>query len=190
MNLRGGIGTLLALVMRMRHVLSNRQRDVYRGVSMKPNSKDVAFPTRNNNLLKLCVCAGLMTLLGFGILSTVQATQDQSGVPILKFTPEGSIVNFNVSASVPMAGKFDKWDASLAFTSREFSTGVLDIKIDAASVNTGSGMKDGKLRSKDFFDAKDDPYLENRDYMILVIGKAQKKFSEPFDSRGGKVGRE
>jgi polyisoprenoid-binding protein YceI len=30
----------------------------------------------------------------------------------------------------------------------------LDIKIQAATVNTGSGMKDEKLKSKDFFDVK------------------------------------
>jgi polyisoprenoid-binding protein YceI len=38
-------------------------------------------------------------------------------------------------------------------------TGVLDIKIQADSVNTGSGMKDGKLKSKDFFNADQDPLI-------------------------------
>jgi len=35
----------------------------------------------------------------------------------------------------------------------------LDIKIQADSVNTGSGMKDGKLKSKDFFNVKQDPLI-------------------------------
>jgi polyisoprenoid-binding protein YceI len=35
----------------------------------------------------------------------------------------------------------------------------LDIKIQADSVNTGSGIKDGKLKSKDFFDVKQDPLI-------------------------------
>jgi polyisoprenoid-binding protein YceI len=35
-------------------------------------------------------------------------------------------------------------------TIEELSTAVLDIKIQAATVDTGSGMKDGKLKSKDF----------------------------------------
>jgi polyisoprenoid-binding protein YceI len=35
----------------------------------------------------------------------------------------------------------------------------LDIKVEAASVNTGSGMKNDKLKSKDFFDVKNDPYI-------------------------------
>ncbi len=49
-------------------------------------------------------------------------------------------------------GNFDKWDAKLTLTSPDPTTGVLDIKIYAATVNTGSGMKDDKLKSKDFFD--------------------------------------
>ena len=48
-----------------------------------------------------------------------------------------------------IAGKFDQWDATLTFPSTDVTTGVLDIKIQAASVNTGSGMKNGKLKGKD-----------------------------------------
>jgi polyisoprenoid-binding protein YceI len=62
-----------------------------------------------------------------------------------------------VKSSVDVEGHFDKWDATLTFTSPNVSTGVLDIKIQAASVNTGSGFKDDKLKSKDFFDVKQDP---------------------------------
>ena len=58
-----------------------------------------------------------------------------------------------------LVGTFDKWDATLTFTSPDVTTGVLDIKIQADSVNTGSGMKDGKLKSKDFFDVKEDPLI-------------------------------
>jgi polyisoprenoid-binding protein YceI len=54
-----------------------------------------------------------------------------------------------VKSSVDIEGHFEKWDATLTFTSPKISTGVLDIKIQAATVNTGSGMKDDKLKSKD-----------------------------------------
>jgi polyisoprenoid-binding protein YceI len=60
---------------------------------------------------------------------------------------------------VDLTGAFDRWDASLTFTSPEAESGVLDVKIQAASVNTGSGMKDGKLKSKDFFDVKNNPLI-------------------------------
>ena len=78
-------------------------------------------------------------------------------VPVIKFSTEDSSVKFAVKASVAINGTFDKWDATLTFTSTDPTTGVLDIKIQADSVNTGSGMKDGKLKSKDFFNADQDP---------------------------------
>jgi polyisoprenoid-binding protein YceI len=59
-----------------------------------------------------------------------------------------------VRASVNITGKFDKWVASLTFTSPEETTGVLEITIQAASVDTGSSMKNGKLKGKDFFDSR------------------------------------
>ena len=151
---------------------------------MKRNCQNVRFRNRNTSVLAFCLFVTVMTLLGFGILSAVQTTQDQSGVPVFKFSPEGSVVNFNVSASVAIAGKFDKWDATLVFTSRELSTGVLDIKIDAASVNTGSGMKDNKLRSKDFFDAKEDPYITFHSNKIEQTGPDTFDVSGTFTIRG------
>jgi polyisoprenoid-binding protein YceI len=55
--------------------------------------------------------------------------------------------------------KFDKWDAKLTFTSTDETTGVLEIKIEAASVDTGSGFKNGKLKSKDFFNVDENPFI-------------------------------
>jgi polyisoprenoid-binding protein YceI len=66
--------------------------------------------------------------------------------PVFEITPVDSTMKFDVKASVAIAGKFDKWDATLTFTSPELSTAVLDIKIQAASVDTGSGMKKSRLR--------------------------------------------
>jgi polyisoprenoid-binding protein YceI len=79
--------------------------------------------------------------------------------PVYVVTPVQSSIKFGVKASVAIDGTFDKWTATLTFPSPDVTTGVLYIKIDAASVNTGSGMKDGKLKSKDFFDVEQDPYI-------------------------------
>jgi polyisoprenoid-binding protein YceI len=70
----------------------------------------------------------------------------------LTCTPVKSTIRFGVKASVPIEGVFDKWDATLTFTSDHAEDGVLDVKIQAGSVNSGSGLKDGKLKSKDVFD--------------------------------------
>ena len=96
-----------------------------------------------------------LCLLTFASLST----QAQSQVPVFQTTPETSSIKFYVKASVALVGNFDKWDATLKFKSADVTTGVLDIKIQAATVNTGNGIKDGKLKSKDFFNVDQDPYI-------------------------------
>jgi polyisoprenoid-binding protein YceI len=59
-------------------------------------------------------------------------------VPVFKITTDDSSIKFSVKASVAVNGTFDKWDAALTFTSTDVTTGVLDIKIQADSINTGS----------------------------------------------------
>src|SRR5215472_16409958 len=92
----------------------------------------------------------------FGVLfflaSAVFPSLSRAQVPVFKIMKEDSSVKFSVKASVAINGAFDKWDATLTFTSTDVTTGVLDIKVQADSINTGSGMKNDKLKGKDFFD--------------------------------------
>jgi len=114
-------------------------------------------------------------------LSRAQAAAD---VPVLKITPEGSIMHFAVKASISIEGTFDQWDSTLTFTSTDVSTGVLDVKIAADGVNTGSGMKDGKLKGKDFFDAKHDPYITFHSTKLEQTGPATFVLPGTFTIRG------
>src|SRR5215510_389031 len=93
------------------------------------------------------------------LASPAVRAQSKSSAPVYKIAPVQSKIQFGVKASVSIEGTFDKWDANLTFTSPDVSTGVLDEKIQAASVNTGSGMKDDELKSEKFFNVKDDPYI-------------------------------
>lgn len=94
------------------------------------------------------------------LASTLLPAVSRAQVPVFAISPTpDSQVTFFVKASVSLKGTFDKWDTTLTFTSPDITTGVLDIKIQADSVNSGSGMKDGKLKSKDFFDVKTDPLI-------------------------------
>jgi polyisoprenoid-binding protein YceI len=93
------------------------------------------------------------------LASAALAPVGQAQVPVFAISTEDSSVKFFVKAAVALEGNFDKWDATVRFTSPDVTAGVLDIKIQADSVNTGSGMKDGKLKSKDFFNAKQDPLI-------------------------------
>jgi polyisoprenoid-binding protein YceI len=126
----------------------------------------------------------LLILLGFAILAVSQTAPAAEDVPIVKITPENSTIKFAVKASVAIEGQFDKWDASLTFTSTDVTTGVLDIKIDAASVNTGSGMKDGKLKGKDFFNVQEDPYITFRSTKVVQTGPTTFDVPGTFTIRG------
>ena len=74
-----------------------------------------------------------------------------SQVPTYEFTPTESSVKFGVDSSVSIKGIFEKWNASIKFSSRDVRSAAIDIEIEADSVNTGSHMKDNKLKGKDFF---------------------------------------
>ena len=104
--------------------------------------------------------------------------------PVFAIAPEESTIKFFVNASVSLEGSFDKWDASLTFTSPDASTGTLDIKIQAASVNTGSGLKDDKLKSKDFFDVGQDPVITFKSTKIVRTGPNTYAVQGNFTIRG------
>jgi polyisoprenoid-binding protein YceI len=114
----------------------------------------------------------------------VLPTGSQEKGPILEISKQESSMKFSVKASVAIEGKFDKWDATMTFPSTDVTTGVLDIKIDAASVNTGSGMKDDKLKSKDFFNAKDDPYITFHSDKVVQTGPNTFELPGKFTIRG------
>ena len=123
----------------------------------------------------------VLSLLASATLPSVSRAQ---GVPVFKITPDTSTIKFFVKASVALEGNFKKWDATLTFTSTDVSTGVLDIKIYADSVDTGSGMKDGKLKSKDFFDVEKDPYITFHSTKIVQTGSNTFEVDGNFSIRG------
>jgi polyisoprenoid-binding protein YceI len=115
--------------------------------------------------------------------ATLPAIAQAQG-PVFAITPGESTVQFSVKASVAIEGKFEKWTATLTFPSPDVTTGVMDIKIQADSVNTGSGMKDDKLKSKDFFNAKDDPYITFHSDKIVQTGPTTFEMPGKFTIRG------
>jgi polyisoprenoid-binding protein YceI len=105
-------------------------------------------------------------------------------VPVFKVTPDQSSVKFYVKASVALAGDFKKWNAALTFTSPDVTSGSLDIEIQAASVDSGSGMKDDKLKSKDFFDVAENPLITFKSSSIVQTGPATFNVPGTFTIRG------
>ena len=120
----------------------------------------------------------------FLLVSALLPSLARAEAPVFQVTPQTSSVTFYVQASVSIKGTFDKWDSTLTFTSPDVSTGVLTIKIQAASVNTGSGMKDGKLKGKDFFNADEDPLITFVSKKIVETGPNTFEVDGDFTIRG------
>ena len=124
--------------------------------------------------------AALVILLS-ALLPSVSFAQD---VPVFAITPVESTIKFNVAASVPINGTFGKWNATLTFTSPDVTTAVLDVEIQAATVDTGSGLKNGKLKGPDFFDVLNNPLITFKSTKIVQTGPTTFEVDGNFTIRG------
>src|ERR1700756_2365702 len=126
------------------------------------------------------VLASAACLMAF--LASARASYAQ--VPTYEFTPVESNIKFGVESSVSIQGVFEKWNASIKFSSRDIRSAVLDIEIEAGSVNTGSHMKDNKLKGKDFFNVKESPLITFKSTKIVQTGPYAFDIEGNFTIRG------
>src|SRR6516165_5977318 len=148
-----------------RRVLANR---------FAGNERDLAR-ARTRGLTPVILC-----LLAFCALPSANRAQ----VPVYEVTPLESTIKFGVESSVPIKGTFEKWKASLKFSSPDVGSAVLDIEIQADSVDTGNGMKNNKLKSKDFFNAKDSPMITFKSTKVVQTGPNTFDVEGDFTIRG------
>ena len=125
-------------------------------------------------LVAICLLASIL-------IPSLSRAQD---VPVFAITPVQSSMKFNVKASVPISGTFDQWNATLTFASTDVTSGVLDVEIQAASVDTGSSLKDGKLKSADFFDVANNPLISFKSTKISQTGPNTFELDGNFTIRG------
>ena len=117
-----------------RSVLANRFA-ANENRSRTANERDLAR-ARTCRLRMVILC-----LLAFCALPSANRAQ----VPVYEVTPVESTIKFGVESSVPIKGTFEKWNATLTFSSTDVRSAVLDIEIQADSVNRGSGIKNNYL---------------------------------------------
>src|SRR5271155_3841679 len=126
----------------------------------------------------------LSCLLASVLFSPLTRAQTPAGAPVFEVTPVHSNIRFQVKASVDIKGRFDKWGATLTFQSPDVSTGALEIRIQADSVDTGSGMKNGKLKGKDFFDVEHSPVITFKSTKVVRTGHDSYEVDGDFTIRG------
>lgn len=124
--------------------------------------------------------SAILCVLAVSILPPICCAQ----APVFSVIPAESSVRFSVKSSVSIVGKFDKWDATLTFPSTDVTTGVLHIQIDAATVDTGSGMKNNKLKGKDFFDVEHYPSIAFQSTKVVQTSPTTFDVDGDFSIRG------
>ena len=139
------------------------------------NSERYVAKARTRDLLMVVLCQ-----LAFCALPSAMCAQ----VPVYEITPVESTIKFGVESSVPIKGTFEKWNATLTFSSTDVRSAVLDIQIQADSVNTGSGIKNKKLKSKDFFNVKDSPTITFKSTKVVQTGPVTFDVEGDFTIRG------
>ena len=127
------------------------------------------------------VLASAACLMAF--LASPRASYTQE-VPTYEVTPTESSIKFGVESSVSIKGIFENWNTSIQFSSRDVRSAVLEIEIEAGSVNTGSHMKDNKLKGKDFFNVKESPLITFKSTRIVQTGPNAFDIEGTFTLRG------
>ncbi len=93
-----------------------------------------------------------------------------------KIDPAHSNLGFSIAhffSKVP--GRFDSCEGSVAFDPKDLSTGSVEVKIDAASIDTHEADRDKHLKSPDFFDVAKYPDITFKSSGVKALGpkKAQ-----------------
>ena len=136
--------------------------------------------TRLSTLIRYALAA---TACVMAFLASPRSSYAQE-VPTYEVTPTESSIKFGVESSVSIKGIFEKWNTSIQFSSRDVRSATLDIQIEAASVNTGSHMKDNKLKGKDFFNVKESPLITFKSTKIVQSGPNTFDVEGDFTIRG------
>jgi polyisoprenoid-binding protein YceI len=88
-----------------------------------------------------------------------------------------SEINFKVRHMMisNVHGEFKKFTGTVNFNPEQPDQTTLDIQIDAASINTNDEKRDGHLRSPDFLDAQQFPYLTFKSKRVQMIDESNAK---------------
>jgi polyisoprenoid-binding protein YceI len=78
-----------------------------------------------------------------------------------KIDPAHSQLTFSVRHLMVtnVRGEFDRFSGTIEFNEQNLANSKVDVQIEAASINTKAADRDNHLRSADFLDAANHPYL-------------------------------
>jgi polyisoprenoid-binding protein YceI len=97
-----------------------------------------------------------------------------------------SEVNFTVRHMMisNVRGQFANFTGTVDFDEVDPANTKVDVQIEAASINTGDAKRDGHLRSPDFFDTENYPYLTFKSKRVEMVDKTHARLVGDLTIRG------
>jgi polyisoprenoid-binding protein YceI len=118
------------------------------------------------------------------LVSAMLCPPSRAQVPVFQVNPIQSSVRFNTTSSSPLTGNFDKWNATLAFASRDPTSAVLQVEIQTASVHARNSKNEDSLKSKDLLNVAQAPVISFKSNKVVQTGKATYDLIGTFTMRG------
>lgn len=90
-----------------------------------------------------------------------------------KIDPSHSEIQLSVRHMMisKVRGRFESFDGQVDFNEENPTASSVDVTIDAGSINTRDGQRDGHLKSADFLNAEEYPVLRFKSNRVEVVGE-------------------
>jgi polyisoprenoid-binding protein YceI len=121
----------------------------------------------------------LALLWGSALIAMAGGAMAQAGPVRYRIQPDASDVTFQATSRLMNAdGRFHRLSGEVVADPKDFRSARVSLSIEAASLDTGIGMRDNHLRSEDFFDVKQFPTItfesarvEGSGGRVTVVGR-------------------
>jgi polyisoprenoid-binding protein YceI len=81
-------------------------------------------------------------------------------------------------------GRFENFSGSVDFNEQEPAKSMVDVQIEAASINTRDGQRDAHLKSADFLNVEEYPYLTFKSKRVELINDNHARLVGDLTIRG------
>jgi polyisoprenoid-binding protein YceI len=114
----------------------------------------------------------LAALLALALVATSWAGVAQAGAIRFRVQPEASEVTFQATSRLMNAsGRFTRLAGLVVVDPKDLTTARITLSIEAASIDTGIGMRDNHLRSEDFLDVRQYPMATFESLRVEAAGR-------------------
>jgi polyisoprenoid-binding protein YceI len=115
---------------------------------------------------------GMCVLLICATVAVASPLQDDQSRYVVKTS---SKIEFHASSTfAKVVGVFHSWEANMKMPAEKFADASLVLEIEAASVTTGSGLRDKEVKGKNFFAVEEHPKIRFASKSIIADSSPSK----------------